>query len=241
MRRSTMMPMVVCALSMTTTAVHADWFDDFNDGDAFDGSPVLWVTSPLFPGGYDASSGDFVLSTLDPTIEFETLLAAVPIDFADGASVRTQAVVGGGPQGGCAVVFGDLATVSGYVGLLDEIGELDLVRYDNGVPTPLVATLDLELNGFIDFMLQMDVFDGVVSLTAWAPGEAMPAAQLSVADATYNAGFAGIAFQEGVGGNATGTFRFVQASATVIPAPAAAILLLAGVALRRRERDARAA
>lgn len=75
-----------------------DWFDDFSDGSA-DSPPVQWSASPVFPGSYDASSGDYILTPTDdpnqPTgPDDENLLATVnDVTFTD-ISVRTRAVVG---------------------------------------------------------------------------------------------------------------------------------------------------
>ena len=42
----------------------AAWSDNFNDGNITDGNPVTWNTNLLgvFPGIYDATSGDLALS-----------------------------------------------------------------------------------------------------------------------------------------------------------------------------------
>ncbi len=74
-----------------------DWFDDFSDGDAGP-SPVQWTASPAFPGDYDASSGDYILTPtgVQGASEDETLISVVEgVTFSD-TSVRTQAVVGFG-------------------------------------------------------------------------------------------------------------------------------------------------
>ena len=44
---------VAFALIMATTNVYAArWFDDFNDGNALDGSPLAWSEHPALPGSY---------------------------------------------------------------------------------------------------------------------------------------------------------------------------------------------
>src|SRR5688572_15707008 len=53
--------LVSCSLSLARAAA---WSDNFNDGNIADGNPVTWTTNlhGLFPGIYDATSGDLAMS-----------------------------------------------------------------------------------------------------------------------------------------------------------------------------------
>ena len=42
------LPMAALAAALTGSAGAQAWLDDFNDGSAVDGTPVLWTASPAF-------------------------------------------------------------------------------------------------------------------------------------------------------------------------------------------------
>lgn len=96
--------LAACGFIMNCCAppVAAQWLDDFSDGNA-SAPPVQWTPSFAFPGDYDVSSGDYVLTPTDDPNQAagtgdETLLTTVnDVVFTD-TSVRTQAVVGYGDE-----------------------------------------------------------------------------------------------------------------------------------------------
>lgn len=68
----------------------AEWFDDWANGNATD--PIAWT--PILPGNYDASSGDYVITSSSPANDSDDSMSALVMqDFLD-VSIRTQARVG---------------------------------------------------------------------------------------------------------------------------------------------------
>lgn len=220
----------VCAaalVSVMSGAVYGqDWLDNFNDGSATDGSPVMWVPSPAFGGEFTVEDGELVVTMDDDSISSPR----VGNYFPEGASVRARMVGLDGP-GRYTVAFADEPTgIKGYVASFSTCqgGRLELFRGDRmgqiiylgGGPVLWHDTPDEE------FMIQLDVFDGVVSARVWRPGEPFPEPQISADDTTYSDGVASIAIQDfgdpngnGCGGfgdksDAYAVVRFAQASST---------------------------
>ncbi|MFV2066851.1 MAG: PEP-CTERM sorting domain-containing protein [Pirellulales bacterium] len=139
------------------------WFDDFNDGNATNGSPMTWDPNPhvrvpligiderAFPGTYDASSGDYLLAGEDEQIavdiDSEILIAdASETDFFSGVSVRTRFKIE--DLGGAGVTANAIfPTFVGYYGIYriskDGLGDV-YSSYEVGRIDPL--------NGFIKFV-----------------------------------------------------------------------------------------
>ncbi len=107
----------------------------------------------------------------------------------------------------------DPDALNGYLGLLDDGGLFQILRSDFAELTVLNETnlVDLGLDATADVLLQLDVFGGELSLTAWRPDEPMPEPQLTAFDDSFSEGVVGLLFNED-GPEATGVFRFAQAS-----------------------------
>ena len=83
-----LLPVVVFLVTCTVfSAAKGAFLDDFEDGN-IDAPPVQWTPSPDRPGGYDASSGDFVLSPTPDTID--TLLSGILNLPMSASSVRVR-------------------------------------------------------------------------------------------------------------------------------------------------------
>jgi len=144
------------------------WFDDFNDGNATDGSPMTWDPNPRvslpavgfagepFTGTYDASSGDYLLAGEDTQLfasegliqnDSELLIAdASETDFFNGVSVRTRIKME--DLGGAGVTAnGIFPTFVGYYGIL----RLSKDDTGNKFSSFEVGRID-PLNGFIKFV-----------------------------------------------------------------------------------------
>jgi hypothetical protein len=212
--------MATIAAALTASVCAQDWLDNFNDGSVADGSPVTWVPSPAFAAQFAVANGDMVVNVpvgASPAISSPR----VSVNFKSGASVRARMIASNGP-GRFTVAFADQATgIKGYVASFSTVGTgtIELFRGDapgiifflGGGPIPWPSS-PLE-----EFLIQLDVFDGVVSARVWRPGEAFPAPQISAADATYASGVASIAIQDFGGtsfSDATAVVRFAQASST---------------------------
>ena len=213
------------ALPMTVagSARAAGWSDDFNNGSVTDGNPLTWGQNPLglFPGNYDASSGDYALSRPGSGNNNQLVTWVEAASFTD-VYIRTQGVVlpaPTGPTGGNLVLLGRLddASVSGYILYLDDGGTLGLQRSAGGQIANIVPAVNLgALNAATDVLLELNIVGTQLSGYAWRPGDPKPPApQITATDATFASGHAGIAFDED-DDNTTGVYRFVTAQDTAI-------------------------
>lgn len=73
---------------MAGSASGQGWLDNFNDGSAEDGSPVVWVSSPAFGSDFDVVDGDLLISI--PSDGGAISSPRVESYFAAGASVRAR-------------------------------------------------------------------------------------------------------------------------------------------------------
>ena len=213
---------LVALLSVTASA--QDFLDDFNDGDAADGSPVTWVPSPAFDAAFDVIGGDLMVTMDGDTISSPR----VDRYFAEGASVRARMVGLAGP-GRYTVAFADQPTgIKGYVASFSTCqgGRLELFRGDHLGQIRYLGVEPVAYTPEEEFIIQLDVFDGVVTARLWRPGEGFPEAIISAPDTTYADGVPSIAIQDfgGAGGNGCGgggdttdaaaLTRYAQASST---------------------------
>lgn len=203
------------------------WYDNFNDGNAEDGSPVTWTYNDLgaLPGIHSAVTGDYLLSAPgdpdgDGGADFDdnSLIASVNGDFTD-TYVRTQALVLPGPNegelGGTLGVFAryDPASVSGYAAILSNGGDLQLLLVAGGAAAEL-ASIDPGVDTAADALIQLDVIGDLLSVYVWRPGTAKPVDPVMTwSDSTFTSGRAGIVYNEN-DDNTTGVFRFATAQGT---------------------------
>ncbi len=184
------------------------WFDDFNDGNATDGSPLTWTPHPFTPGTYDASSGDYELTPPTPGDQDETMVTAVlPANnpgvstFTD-MSIRTRGVLTASE--GNILIGGrfDFNTISGYVINIDHGGLLQVLGAQGGEVTELVAEYDPPDDGpnFIDSLtdvvVQFDVFGSTLSATFWRPGDPQPEPFLVGVSNTFASGDGSLVYNE---------------------------------------------
>lgn len=214
------------ANGITTAAL--GWLDNFNDGSAVDGLPVTWTASPAFPSQFAVSGGDLLMTM--PVGAFPAITSArVGVNFPTGASVRARMIGMNGP-GRYTVAFADQPTgIKGYVASLSTCqgGRIELFRGDvlGAIVFIGAGTVVWSYGPLQEFLIQLDVFGGVVTARVWRPGEPFPSPQITAADATYSAGVASVAIQD-FGGGTTGCppvggsfidvsalIRFAQASA----------------------------
>lgn len=190
----------------------ADWLDDFEDGKVDDGSPVSWTPHDLFPGSYTVADGAYRLAGADASANDENLLSYVASANFTDTSIRTEGLTEG--NGNLIVVARlDPDYLDGYLGLIDHGGLLQILRIDQGAPEVLnqIDVGDQGIDATADVLLQLDVFGSELSLTAWRPGQPMPAAQVTATDDNYAAGVAGLLYNED-DAESVGVFRFAQAS-----------------------------
>ena len=200
------------------------FFDDFNDGNATDGSPVTWVPVPGFPGTFDASSGDYLLAPSDRSI-----VATVPQFMPANVSVRTQVrfLEPSSPGGVEILARANRAAVTAYQAGLNEEGGVYLRRTDLDCCFAEANTTLRPLEE--DVILQLDVFGNSLRMWAWRPGEPMPVAPLITAtDNGFSQGEVGIDYWTLGSSSALGSahFRYVHVADSHIPEPSAAIALL---------------
>jgi hypothetical protein len=200
------------AVPQPAAAVGPAFFDDFSDGDPFDGSPVSWSGSSLVT--LDASSGDLVM-TSTPAATLDLGVHAVALQTHQGVSLRTQLRLLDGEAGGAlghfVGVFARSRGGQGYAAGIAPNGDLIIARNDapgisaNTTLAAVATALDVFND---DIHLRFDLIGDSLALTAWADGSAEPVMpQITATDATYLDGFGGV-FGQRFG--STAVFRFVE-------------------------------
>jgi hypothetical protein len=204
--------------------------DTFNDGDAEDGMPVTWVpVSPLLPGIYDASSGDYVLETIGPG--FTSAASGVPAVVLSDTSIRTQVRLLASTRVNDSL--GVLARANrndlrSYHGAIDARGWLFVNLTYNG--EPFLDTISTDLRPLQeDVLLQLDVMGHNIKLWAWRLGEPMPQApQINVDDTALSAGEPVVTVNQFAEPVTRSVFRFVHVADAHIPEPELADVNLDG-------------
>jgi hypothetical protein len=198
------------------------WFDNFNDGDAEDGSPLTWAPHPATPGDYNATSGDYVLTPPTPFDQDESMATTVEpfanpglSPFTD-VSVRTRGVLLTNEGNLLVVSRFAFATFSGYAAYVDHGGQLVILAVAGGAPIGLAECdppeCEQPINALTDVVLQLDAFGDDVSVTVWRPGDPQPGPTLSVVDSSFSTGSAGLAFNEDSDEGDAGIYRFAKAA-----------------------------
>ena len=226
---------IVCCVLTSMLCVQAAsaatiFFDDFNDGNAQDGTPVTWVPGS---GTWNASSGDYVATGSLPRVS--RVLDYVLRD----TSVRTQARVVGNVAANLAVRRPGVN--QGYGGVIRPDGSMTIARVDGAVPVALASAVVPFNPVQQDVMLQFDAFGNKLSLWAWPVGQPMPSEPQVVAfDNTYAEGPVGLISSSAAAlPSDSTTYRFIHVADTHIPEPSTFVLMsLAGCGLlyaRRRK------
>ena len=210
------------------------FFDDFNDRNAQDGSPVTWAPGL---GTWDASSGDYVATGSTPRVSL------VPGHVLGDTSARAQVRVTG--TIGASIALRRTAPLVGYAGGIRADGTLEIARKDGPDAPVILGTSLVPFNPVAqDVLIQFDAFGNKLSVWAWPVGQSMPNdPQLVAFDNTYAQGHAGLISAAFVAGASdSSTFRFVEVADThIVPEPSTFVLTsLAGCGLlcaRRRNRS----
>jgi hypothetical protein len=111
---------LVLVLAVQSAASAVSITDDFNDGSVTDGNPVTWMQNPLelFPGTYDATSGDYKLA--DPNGPINQMITWIGSSSFTDVHIRTQGTIlpgasEGQDEGNLAILARlDPTTVSAY-------------------------------------------------------------------------------------------------------------------------------
>lgn len=220
-------------VSAAPLAHAAGWFDDFNDGSTTDGNPVTWLEdlggSGIFPGRYDASSGDYVLDPDDfasLTHQMSALVPGAQYTFTD-TYMRAQGMVLPDPDlpdlnGGNMVLTARInpATLTGYLVYFDSGGGLQLQILEpsgGSVTTRDIGTsVDAPFNALSEVVVELNVVGDQLSAYAWLaddPNGKPEVPQATATDSTYASGIAGLAFDEDDPGTSV-VFRYAAAQDT---------------------------
>jgi RNA polymerase sigma factor (sigma-70 family) len=201
------------------------FFDNFDDGDAGDGSPVAWVPVPGASGTFDASTGDYVVA---PSQYFAS--AGVPQHIVSDVSIRAQVRVlepsgaGGGPY---LIARGSRSSGIAYTARVNEDG---LAAIERTSPVQTFASVRTDLRPLEeDVVMQLDVFGSSLSFWAWRAGEPRPKEPLLTATNSVitQAGEVGVAYYSIVPNHpvlGSAAYRFVHVADTSIPEPSTATL-----------------
>jgi hypothetical protein len=215
-----------------SAAFAAGWADDFNDG-SIAGSNPTWITNlgephntGNFPGSYDPTSGDFVLTPLADEVETSQMSALVPIGFAD-TYIRAQGTVLPDPNnpaniGGNLVltVRVDTTTLSGYLMYFDVGGNLNLQLFQGPTTADIGITYDAPFTAASEVVIELNAVGNQLNGFVWEasdpngkPAEPQVTATITDFEPVINAGIAGIAYAEDDDGT-IGVFRYVKAQDT---------------------------
>jgi hypothetical protein len=219
---------MLCARAVSAKEI---FLDDFNDGNAGDGTPVTWVPGS---GTWDASSGDYVATGSLPRI-------SRVLDYVLGnTSARTQARVVGNVAVNLAVRR--VGVNEGYAGVIRPDGSMTIARFGVGAPVALGSAVVPFNPVQQDVMLQFDAFGDKLSLWAWPVGQTMPNDPQVVAfDNNYALGPVGLISSSAAAlPSDSTTYRFIQVADThICPEPSTFVpISLAGCGLlcaRRRK------
>ena len=219
---------LLCARAASAAPV---FLDDFNDGNAGDGTPVTWVPGS---GTWDASSGDYVATGSLPRV------SRVLEHVLGDTSARTQARVVGNVAANLAVRRPGVN--EGYAGVIRPDGSMTIARFGVGAPVALGSAVVPFNPVQQDVILQFDAFGDKLSLWAWPVGQSMPTEPQVVAfDNAFAEGPVGLISSSAAAlPSDSTTYRFIQVADTHIPEPSTFVLMsLAGCCLlcaRRRNR-----
>jgi hypothetical protein len=223
-------PIATCLLALAVSAAASAstiFYDDFNDRNAADGTPVGWLPVPGFPGTFDASSGDYFLAPSDRAI-----VTTVPALKLRDASIRTQVRIlePSAPGGGVEILArGDRSTVSAYLAGINEQGAAYITSTDVSCCFVRIDTGLRPLEH--DVIMQLDVFGTSLKMWAWPAGEPMPSAPLLTATNNRHVqGEVGIDYfslqPSPMLGNAI--FRYVHVASSHIPEPSTLLIVIVG-------------
>lgn len=201
------------------------FYDDFEDGNAADGSPVKWAPFAGFSDGvFDAKSGDFVLTS---NTEEGPLVALADGLSAEDVSLRTQVRVDGTVDG-IALFARFVGGVHTYQAGIESDGDVYIGWNDGDATYHNLAQVnsDLLVNQE-DISLQFDVIGDSLKLFAWRSTDPMPVLPTVevIDDLISGPGDIGLLYDPSSAGS--GLFRFVESAA--VPEPSG--IALAGVAL----------
>ena len=209
-------PAIFTALTLVgpTVAGGPDFLDDFDDNSFIDNSPVTWVPTPALPANMAIVDGDLTL-TINPVFPYVASAMALS-NFGSGASIRAQMAVSSCPARS-VVAFTDASIgLQGYIAVLRSCSRnyIELFRIDGTtVLNPIGGGPLLWPYGpDVEHYIQLDVFDGVVSMRVWRPGEPFPAPAISAVDTNYPSGVPNLAVQDLGEGNCSGDGDLTNAS-----------------------------
>jgi hypothetical protein len=205
----------------------AGWSDNFNDGNVKDGNPVTWLEdlggSGLFPGDYNASSGDYVLTPAADGLDDSIMLSVVPsVTFTD-TYIRAQGTVLPDPNdpendGGNLVLLGrlDPGQLNGYLVYFDVSANLNVQIVEGGVTRDIGTTFDAPFDASSEVVVELNIVGDQLSAFAWLaddPNGKPAEPQATATDTTFTSGVAGIAYAED-DDNTFGIFRYASAQDT---------------------------
>lgn len=233
---------LVCVL-LTTPALSQSnhvFYEDFEDGNASDGTPLEWIPGTFSAGERRVNDGSFVVtsSEISSTVPRELLGTSVD-DLSIFASMRFSVASGGSFAG----IYGRSNQFDAYAALLDESGSLFLVR-NSALGVEVLDSVALSLSPLQhDVSIRLDMIGDTISAKAWPSDKVEPLAySVSGVEAEpLPPGALGLILSP----NGLSTVEFREVYTLHVPEPGSGAALIVGLfgalaALRRNDLPARA-
>jgi hypothetical protein len=230
---STFLAFIVTTLSLSIANGSPFQLDDFEDGNADDGSPFTWT-----PGGYPGGTrtvinGDYLISNTGTSTSY-----APEANVVGDVAITTQLPMTSAVNNGFAGIFvRSPTTTASYWAGIEWDGTLYVGESPGSDGSGIRESVDSSLSPrSTDVLLELSAIGYQINFYAWELGQSRPAMpQLSFQDETLSSGPFGFVIN-GQGQATTVAYRWFEA----VPEPSGTALLVSAVtclALGVRRRD----
>ncbi|MEZ6097982.1 MAG: PEP-CTERM sorting domain-containing protein [Pirellulaceae bacterium] len=213
---------LLLAVPAISGAAVLPFFEDFEDGDATDGSPATWSPGAQPTGTRIVSGGDYIFTASSLASSYVEESA----DLVGDISIQTQIRFLETNAESYAGVFARSPDFRSYWGGITDSGQLYIgEELENGTSTNVRGPVSTGINARVnDALLQFDVFGNTIGLTAWEDGRDKPMQpQISFQDDSLVSGTFGLFIQSNASTKVA--FRWFEA----VPEPSTLVLLVFGL------------
>jgi PEP-CTERM motif-containing protein len=208
---SSLLVLLFTLMLCTSAGATTIFYDDFEDGNAADGSPIYWT------GNRFVEEGSLVASDIDGLSWAHTVYHPMNI------SIQSRFRLIEGDYGGIAGRHDD-KNYHVYIGTDPATGRMNAGVEIGGAPIQDLVDVTIDFDAHQeDVILQLDMFENQISFWAWPADESRPTSPLgSIIDSTVaQDGQVALWAFNGDGSICRGAFRYVHVSTTSIPEPSA--------------------